>query len=70
MRLTKAKPESLDADRMHALALAVHIECMRPALRGELLALLLEGGTPPDARVAALARTYPSPSPSLPSPSS
>ena len=59
MRLTKAKPESLDADRMHALALAVHLECMRPALRGELLALLLEGGTPPDARVTALALTYP-----------
>jgi len=26
---------------------------MRPALRGELLSLLLEGGAPPDARVPA-----------------
>jgi hypothetical protein len=51
--LTEAKPESLDAHRMHALALTVHVECMRPALRGELLSLLLEGGAPPDARVPA-----------------
>ena len=33
MRLTKAKPESLDADRMHALALAVHLE-VRVRVRG------------------------------------
>ena len=62
--LTEAKAESLDAERMHALALTVHIECLRPALRGELLSLLLEGGAPPDARVLALALTYlPNPTP-------
>ena len=44
------RPEDLDEHRMHAVALSIHIECMRPALGGALLATLLDGGTPPDAR--------------------
>ena len=51
LKAADARAESLDSDRMHALALSVHIECLRPALRGALLAAVLEGGTPADARV-------------------
>ena len=45
-RLTDAKAESLDADRMHALALSVHIECLRPTLRGSLLSAPFRSGLP------------------------
>ena len=42
--------EAIDDHRMHALALSIHIESMRPALGGTLLSLLLASGTPTDAR--------------------
>lgn len=48
--LRTANAEDLDNDRMNALALAIHVEGMRPVLGGSLLSLLLESGAPPDAR--------------------
>ena len=48
--LTRANGEAFDEHRMHALCLAVHISCLRPKLGTSLLRVILDAGTPVDAR--------------------